>query len=400
MTSTSPMIFDSTFIADPFPIYQHLRESAPVHRVSTPEGAPVWLVTRYDDVRAGLADQRLSLNKKNSRGQGYTGFSLPPELDANLLNLDHPDHTRLRRLASAAFTRPTMMELRTTTQTIVDQLIDEFIWQGHADLIESFAVPFPITIIALLLGVPVAQLKDFRTWTNALIAPKPGQSPTAREAVASMRCFLVDLIAEKRKRPQEDLISAFTLARDEKDQLLENELLSLVFLILWAGYENSVNLIGNSMLALVDNPQQLDLMKQYPASGVEELIRYADPNQFAIRRFPLKDIEVAGVTIPAGDTVLLGIASANRDPRQFSHPDVLDLTRDASDHLSFGYGPHRSFGAPLVQLEIEVGIGTLLRRLSDLTVPAAMDELEWRPSFRCRGLSKLPVTFTIPEKMR
>ncbi|MBV8931616.1 MAG: cytochrome P450, partial [Kutzneria sp.] len=221
----------------------------------------------------------------------------------------------------------------------------------------------------------------------------PAQPSDARNAIAGITGFIVSLIAAKRAAPADDLLSAMIEARDADDRLSEDELLSLAFLILWAGYENSVHLIGNGLLALLTDPPSLPRMRSAPAEGVDELLRYADPNQFAIRRFPLVDVVIGGATIQAGQTVLLGIASANRDPARFDSPELLDLGRQDGQHLSFGLGAHYCLGAPLARLEAEVAIGTLLRRLPDLALDTDCPAPRWRPSFRSRGLLELPVTF-------
>jgi cytochrome P450 len=384
-------IFGDQFVQNPFSVYDQLREAGPVHQVTTPDGAPVWLVTRYADVRAALGDQRLSLSKTNAHGGGYKGLSLPPALDANLLNLDPPDHTRLRRLVSAAFTPGRVESLRDKVQAGADQLIDGIQPLGQADLITSFAAPLPLQVIGDLLGVPVGDRARFQSWTNSLFAPV--QSSDVKDAVVNIIGFIVALIAGKRAEPADDLLSAMITARDAEDRLSEDELLSLAFLILWAGYENSVHLIGNGLLALLCDPESLARMRSAPASGVEELLRYAEPNQFAIRRFPVVAVEIGGVTIPAGQTVLLGITSANRDPARFDSPELLDLGRTDNQHLSLGLGVHYCLGAPLARLEAEVAIGTLLRRLPGLALAVDRSQLKWRPSFRSRGLLELPVTF-------
>jgi cytochrome P450 len=390
---------DPAFMADPYSFYARWREAGPVHRAATPDGLQVWVVTRYDDVRAGLADPRLSLSKSHARPGGYRGFSLPPGLDANLLNLDPPDHTRLRKLVAKAFTPARTRSLRPVIEQHAAALIDAIAERGHGDLIEEFAAPLPLTVIGDLLGVPAGPRADFRQWTSTLIAPSPGEPSRAREAVSGIVALLAGLIAAKRASPGDDLLSAMIAARDEHDQLSENELLSLAFLILWAGYENSVYLIGNSVLALLTSPRPavgLPAGEPLPRPAIEELIRFADPNQYALRRFATEDLSIAGVRIPAGDTVLLCLASANRDPDQFTDPGALHLTRSDDPHLSFGLGIHYCLGAPLARAETEIAISALLRRLPGLALAVKPDELRWRPSFRSRGLLELPVTWPVP----
>jgi len=390
---------DPAFMAEPHSSYDRWRQAGPVHRASTPDGLQVWVVTRYSDVRAGLADPRLSLSKKHASPDGYRGFSLPPVLDANLLNLDPPDHTRLRKLVAKAFTPARMQSLRPVIEKHAEALLDAIADRGHGDLIEQFAAPLPLTVIGDLLGVPAGPRADFRRWTSALIAPDPSEPSRGREAVSGIVRLLAGLIATRRASPGDDLLSAMIAARDEHDQLSEDELLSLAFLILWAGYENSIHLIGNSILALLTSPQLtagLPADEPLPGPAIEELIRFAAPSPYAIRRFATEDLTIGDVRIPAGDTVLLCLASANRDPGHFTDPGALDLARAANPHLGFGLGIHYCIGAPLARTETGIAISSLLRRFPGLTLAVKPDELRWRPSFRSRGLLELPVTWPVP----
>jgi cytochrome P450 len=387
---------DPAFMADPFSSYARWREDGPVRQSATPDGLPVWLVTRYADVRAALADPRLSLSKSRARPGGYRGFSLPPALDANLLNLEPPDHTRLRRLVAGAFGPARTESLRPVIEQHADALLDAVADRGHGDLIEEFAVPLPLTVIGDLLGVPAGPRADFRRWTSVLIAPDPGEPARGKEALTGIVRLLSGLIAARRASPGDDLLSAMIAARDDADRLSENELLSLAFLILWAGYENSVHLIGNSILTLLGSPQTLagpPAGGSLPGPAIEELIRFADPNQYSLRRFATEDLSIGGVRIQAGDTVLLCLASANRDPARFSEPAILDLDRADNAHLGFGLGIHYCLGAPLARLETGIAISSVLRRLPGLALAVKPGELRWRPSFRSRGLLELPVTW-------
>lgn len=283
-------------------------------KTTLPDGSTAWLVTGFDDVRAGLADPRLSLSRANSTG-GYSGFTLPPALDRNLLNLDPPDHTRLRKLVSGAFNGRQVAGMRDKIQATAERLLDGL--TGTVDLLAEYAAPLPIITISDLLGVPADHVGDFRDWTDALM------TQGSRDAVVSMYQFMVTLIAAKRAEPADDLISAMIEARDGDDRLSEDELLSLAFLVLWAGYENSVHLLANSILRRLDGPVD-----------TEELLRVANPNLHAIRRFPLEDIEIGGEIVPKGQTVLLGIQAANESSTQ---------------HLTFGAGIHYCVGAPLAR---------------------------------------------------
>ncbi|MGW1048177.1 cytochrome P450 family protein [Streptomyces sp. NPDC002586] len=382
-------------IDHPYDVYRRLRDTAPVQRVTGPDGAPAWLVTRYEDVRAALADPRLSLDKRHASDGTYKGFALPPALDANLLNMDPPDHTRIRRLVGRAFTPHRVQQLREPIRRTADRLLDAFGPHGTTDLVAAYAAPLPITVICDLLGVPESHRLDFRVWTDALVAPDPARPGAAREAVAAMLGFFTGLLAAKRAETADDLLSDLIAVRDEDgDRLSEDELMSLTFVILFAGYENTVQLIGNAVLGLLQHPDQLAALRKDPThipAAVEELARYEGPALLAIRRFPVEDVTIGGVTVPAGETVLVSLSAANRDPARFPDPDRLDLSRDATGHLALGHGIHYCLGAPLARAETEIALAALLERFPELALND--DELRWRPSLRARGLLALPVRY-------
>lgn len=396
------MDLQGELLAHPHSVYDRLRSTAPVCRITGTDGTPAWLVTRYDDVRAALADPRLSLDKSHATEGGYRGMSLPPALDANLLNMDPPDHTRIRRLVSRAFTPRRTEQLRAPIRATADRLLDALGPAGTADLVAAYAAPLPIVVICDLLGIPEDRRLDFRTWTDALISPDPSRPRAAKEAVMAMLGFFTELMAHKRSRPADDLLSDLIAVRDGAedggeggdDRLSEDELMSLAFLILFAGYENTVQLIGNAIHTLLEHPEELARLRKDPSgipAAVEELARYEGPAPLAIRRFPTEDVTIAGVTVPAGETVLLSLAAANRDPARFPVPDLLDLDRDTSGHLALGHGIHYCLGAPLARAETEIALAALLERCT--TLEAASPEPRWRPSLRARGLTELPVRY-------
>ncbi|MCQ4079654.1 cytochrome P450 [Streptomyces sp. RB6PN25] len=392
-----PPVDTAALIADPYGTYAALRESGPVHRVTGHDGRPAWLVTRYSDVREALADPRLSLDKRNALPGNYAGFPLPPALDANLLNMDPPDHTRIRRLVVKAFTPGRVEKLREPIRQLCEELLDAIEPQGRADLIASYAGRVPVTVICDLLGVPKEDRHDFRAWTDALVAPDPAKPHLAKDAVGHMLRFYTGLIDSKRAEPADDLLSDLVTVQEEGEAGLSgDELTSLAFLILFAGYENVVHLIGNSVLALLERPHLMRELRDDPTAipaAVEEFARFDGPAPLAIRRFPLEDVEIGGVTVPAGETVLLSIASANRDPAHFPDPDRLDPRRDRSGNLWLGHGIHYCLGASLGRTETEIALETLLRRLPGLALAVPHEELQWRPSMRARGLISLPVTW-------
>ncbi|GIE36863.1 cytochrome P450 hydroxylase [Actinoplanes italicus] len=374
------------FFTDPHAVYARLRDSAPAVRADLPDGSPVWLVTRYADVRALLADPRLSVDKANGDGS-WRGFSLPPALDANLLNTDPPNHTRLRRLVSQAFTPRRVDELRPKIQRTADDLLDRLAARGlaEADLIRDYAGPLPVAVISDLLGVPEADRGDFRTWTDTMLVPPGGDRAAAARAVGAIHAYLESLLGAKRAQPADDLLSALIAAREEGDRLTEDELTSLAFLLLFAGYENSVHAIGTGILTLLTTPGlPLD---------VEELLRLEAPAPVLLRRFPTEDVDLDGVVLPRGETVLLVVGAANRDPHAFPEPGAMRPGRGAA-HLTFGHGIHYCVAAPLARIELDIAIRTAMRRFPALRLAVPPADLRWRPSFRARGLVALPVRLT------
>ncbi|MCF3135056.1 cytochrome P450 family protein [Streptomyces olivochromogenes] len=385
-------LFDHTRIADPTTTYARLREAAAVHRTSTPDGQPLWVITRYAEARAALADPRLSLNKANARTSGEYQSSMPPELDAHLLNMDPPDHTRLRSLVAKAFTPRRIATLRNRIQAITDDLLDTMAGPP-TDLMAALAVPLPMGVICELLGIPEKDRHDFRTWTNTLLSPSPGSARDSRTAMRQMHQFLTGVIQDKRSHPADDLLSALTQARDERETLSEQELLSLAFLTLFAGYDNAVHLIGNTALALLLHPHLMDDVRHHTVpirAVIEEALRWNPPFPLGVRRFALEDLTIGDVVVPAGGRVWISIASANRDQRAFPSPDTFDPGR-APAHLAFGHGIHYCLGAPLARLEAEFALQSLLQRFPTLELAVPADELTWWPSFHKRGLRALPI---------
>ncbi|TLS46114.1 cytochrome P450 [Streptomyces montanus] len=387
-----PSLFDGDLLANPHIGYARLRRTAPVHRTTTPDGEPVWLVTRYTDVRTALADPRLSLNKANARTSGAYQSSMPPELDGHLLNMDPPDHARLRRLISKAFTARRIASLHDRIEAMTEDLLDA-VSGPHVDLMEALANPLPMGVICELLGIPTDTRHDFRAWTNTLLSPAAGAATESRQAMRSMYRFLVKVIADKRSRPTDDLLSAMIEARDEHDSLTESELVSMAFLILFAGYDNAVHLIGNAILGLLLHPEQMSTVRDGSTpirAVVEETLRWNPPFPLGVRRFALQDLTLGGVGIPAGGRVWVSLISANRDEQEFDAPDDFDPVRTQA-HLAFGHGIHYCLGAPLARLEAEIAISNLIDRFPNIRLALPADDLGWWPSFHKRGLQTLPV---------
>ncbi|MGW7438435.1 cytochrome P450 family protein [Streptomyces sp. NPDC054849] len=393
-----PQPFGASFTDDPHAVYAELRAAGPVHRVALPDGSPVWLVTRERDVREGLSDQRLSVDKRHS-STGFSGFSLPPALDRNLLNIDPDDHLRLRRLVAKGFTARRVDLLRAEIGTAVDALVtqlgDQIGRNGEADLVAAFAKPLPLRVIGALLDVPAGDQERFSAWISTMLSPRSREGLS--QAIGDIHGFLTDLVALRRAAPGDDVLSGLIAARDEEDRLTEDELVSLAFLILGAGSENVQHVISAGILTLLEHPDQLAELRARPArmaDAVEELLRYTSPNQTAIRRFPTEPVEIGGVRIPAGDTVLFSLASAHRDPARYPDPDRFDIDRADKAHLALGHGMHYCLGAPLARLQLTLALGALIDRLPRLALARPADQLHWNGTFRFRALRELPVTST------
>jgi cytochrome P450 len=398
MTVPATPLVDPAVLADPHPALAALRESAPVHRVDMRMGLPVWMVTRYDDVLAALSDPRLSNDPHHA--SALTEVMRGDFLSRSMIGADPPEHTRLRRLVSKAFTARRVEGLRPRVQEITDALLDRITPRGSADLVAEFALPLPVTVIGELLGVPEADRDRFRTWTDEMLdRPFDFRSDMARVRAARERMhgFLADLVADKRAHPADDLLTDLVETTDEGERLDAQELLAMAFLLLIAGYVTTVSLIGNGTLALLRHPDQLDRLRADPSlvpQAVEELLRFDGPVSPGLTRYALEDLEIGGVRIPRGDVVLLAIAAADRDPHRFPDPDLLDVGATDPGHLAFGHGVHYCLGAPLARLEGQVAFAALLARLPDLVLATREDQLRWAGGGVLRGLRELPVTFT------
>jgi cytochrome P450 len=396
-------ISSPAFKANPYPFYAQLRDQAPVHRIILGDKRPAWLVSRYNDVVTVLKDDRFVKDKRYvmSREQLAREPWIPKMLkpiERNMLDADAPDHTRLRALVHMAFTPRLIENMRARIQRLTDELLDAMEARGRMDLIRDYALPLPTTIIAEMLGVPDRERHKFQRWSSAIVSTVPGKWQMLKvipSLIALLR-YIRRLVRTRRAAPQDDLVSALVLAHEAGDRLSEDELMAMVSLLLIAGHETTVNLIGNGMLALLEHPQQLELLRDDPGlikPAVEELLRYDGPLETATERYAREDVAIAGVTIPRGEMVFAVLASANRDERQFDRPDTLDLTREPNRHLAFGQGVHFCLGAPLARLEGQIAINTLLRRIPDLRLAVASQTLRRRPGLVLHGLKSLPVAF-------
>lgn len=396
--AAEPFDLGPDFLQDPHAVCAALRRSGPPQEVVTPRGQRMWMVTRYADVRAALANPDLGKDIHAARrlfapvDLAVAGLDFGSELSAHMLNTDPPDHTRLRKLVAKAFTVRRVERMRPRVEAIAEDLLDGLAGAREVDLLAEFAFPLPITVICELLGVPEMDRAAFREWSTGIVT---ATSPEALGAAAgAMVDYLTRLVGAKRETPEDDLLSALVQARDEGDRLDGTELVSMAFLLLVAGHETTVNLLGNGLLALHRAPEQLAALRADPGlvpAAVEELLRFDGPVNLATVRFTHRDTVIGSARVPAGRFVLLSLGSANRDPERFADADELRLARDATGHLAFGHGAHHCLGAPLARMEIEVALTALLRRFPDLRVVEGEAPPRWRDSMLIRGVETLRV---------
>jgi cytochrome P450 len=388
---------------DPFPLFAEVRELGAVHEVTLADGHRAWLVVRYDEARAALNDPRLSkdMHAALATGADLVAEGLPgPAFARHMLSVDPPDHTRLRRLVSAAFSPRRVEGLRPRVQAIVDDLLDEIASQGphsRIDLVAAFAFPLPFTVICELLGVPEPDRGALGQGLAALLVPtsSPAQYARAKKASDAVVAMLEALVQVKQAMPGDDLVSALISARDGEERLNTQELLSTIFQLIVAGHDTTTSLIGNSVVALFRNPAQLADLRSDPskiAVAVEEFLRYDAPVPHSTFRYAIEPVEIDGVTIPAGAQVIISLAAANRDAGRYTNPELLDINR-AERHLAFGHGIHHCLGAVLARMEGQLALGSLLRRFPELRLAVPIDELHWShgDGLVLRGLSELPV---------
>jgi len=379
------------FRRDPHPVYARLRERGPVHRVRLGgmEGSwETWLVVGYDEARAALADGRLA---KDQRGL-EAGDPDEAVIGRHLLGSDPPEHTRLRSLVTRAFTARRVQSLAPRVQEITDGLLDAMIPRGRADLVDAFSFPLPITVICELLGVPELDREAFRAMSTEVVAPSgPGTGP---QAFARLGGYLTELIEDKRcTRPTDDLLSdLIRTTAEDGDRLSSAELRGMAFLLLIAGHETTVNLITNAVHTLLTHPGHLAALRADPGlldGVVEETLRWEGPVENATFRYAAQPLEIGGVPIAQGASVVIGLAAPDRDPARFPDPDRFDPRRDTRGHLAFGHGIHYCLGAPLARLEARTAIASLLERAPGLTLDGPPGE--WLPGMLVRGVRSLPV---------
>lgn len=383
---------------DPPGAYQALRERRKAARLAFPDGKAGWLLTGYEDVRGLLADDRFSSDRVRASSPVRT-FPVredDPRRLGSFIGMDPPEHTRYRRLLSRWFTVRRMRELLPRIEAIVTDHLDAMERTGPpADLVRAFAQPIPSLVICELLGVPYADRTAFQAWSATLFRIDEDEERifAARDAVWD---YMRGLVAAKRRHPDGALLSRLVHDADRTAGFSDAELTGVGLLLLIAGHETTANMLALGTFALLCHPEQARLVRERPEAAdgaVEELLRYLTIVQFGTVRVAREDVEIAGVRVRAGETVVASIAAANRDPARFPDPDGLDITRDATEHLAFGHGVHQCLGQHLARMEMRTGFPALLRRFPTLRPAVPREEVPLRDDMLVYGVHRLPVTW-------
>ncbi|WP_128893780.1 cytochrome P450 family protein [Longirhabdus pacifica] len=404
MNEVSIDIYSKSYQQNPYPTLTDLRKHDPVHSFTVQRGEykqESWLISRYKDVSALFADLRLSkeptklMTEEEIKQRAYgeeSGYVMN-----NMLSTDPPDHKRLRMLVHKVFT-PSMIEnLRGRITEITNELLDEMEKKEQCDLINDFAFPLPITVISEMMGIPAEDRERFRVWSENASNDEfdsKEEFENWQEYIRDFLDYMKKLVKIRSENPQDDIISHLVQAEEDGDKLSEEELYSTLFLLVVAGHETTVNLIGNGMFALFQHPEQLTKLKNNQdlmPTAIEEMLRYTNPVEFATFRMALEDIDLHDKQIKKGDYIYLSIAGANRDPEFFENADVFDITRENNKHLAFGYGIHFCLGAPLARLEADIALRALLNRFPNLALAVEEKDIRWRNSEIFRGITSLPV---------
>jgi cytochrome P450 len=398
MSGAEPRPGSREFNADPWELYRRLRAEAPVAPVTLSSGRKAWIVTRYDDALSVLRDPLFTKERNKARGVDSRPSLLAPKilraLERNMLDVDDPDHRRLRALVQKAFTPRLIESMSDSVARIARELLDALPQDRPFDLLEHFARPLPVRVIAEMLGIAPSERHHFERWSARIVAADSSDWAKLR-ALPSIYAFvryIGRLIDARRANAGTDFISALVAAEEEGEKLDREELVAMIFILLVAGHETTVNLIGNGMLALLTHPAELARLRNDRAllgSAIEEMLRYASPLQMATERYACPGAAAGGVSIPRGDLVYVSLAAANRDERQFEDPDRFDISRSPNPHLAFGLGIHHCLGAPLARLEGAIAIDALVSRFGEIRLTERPGKLRWRKGVVLRGLERL-----------
>ncbi|WP_144508593.1 cytochrome P450 family protein [Bacillus mycoides] len=390
------------FKEDAYEIYKESRKVQPILFVNQIEIGKEWLITRYEDALPLLKDNRLKKDQANVFPQDtknmYLSVDNSDHLTTHMLNSDPPNHSRLRSLVQKAFTPKMISQLDGRIQRIADDLISEIERKGTLNLVDDYSFPLPIIVISEMLGIPKEDQAKFRIWSHAVIASPetPEEIKETEKQLSEFIAYLQYIVDVKRKNPKEDLVSALILAENEGHKLSARELYSMIMLLIVAGHETTVNLITNTVLALLENPKQLQLLKDNPKlidSAIEEGLRYYSPVEVTTARWAAEPFQIHDQTIQKGDMVIIALASANRDETVFENPEVFDIMRENNRHIAFGHGSHFCLGAPLARLEAKIAITALFKRMPELQIKGDREDIKWQGNYLMRSLEELPLTF-------
>ncbi|GAB6430914.1 cytochrome P450 [Bacillus luti] len=390
------------FKEDAYEIYKESRKVQPILFVNKGELGAEWLITRYEDALPLLKDNRLKKDPANVFSQHKMNMFLTVDnsdhLTTHMLNSDPPNHNRLRSLVQKAFTPKMITQLEGRIQDIADDLLHDVKRKNSLNLVDDYSFPLPIIVISEMLGIPKEDQAKFRVWSHAVIASPetPEEIKETERQLAEFITYLQYLVDVKRQNPKDDLVSALILAESEGQKLSVPELYSMIMLLIVAGHETTVNLITNTVLALLENPEQLQLLKNNPNlidSAIEEGLRYYSPVEVTTARWAAEPFQIHEQIIQKGDMVIISLASANRDETVFENPEVFDINRENNRHIAFGHGSHFCLGAPLARLEAKIAITTLFNQMPELHIKGNREELKWQGNYLMRSLEELPLTF-------
>jgi len=390
------------FKKDAYEIYKESRKVQPILFVNQIEIGKEWLITRYEDALPLLKDNRLKKDQANVFPQDtknmYLSVDNSDHLTTHMLNSDPPNHSRLRSLVQKAFTPKMISQLDGRIQRIADDLISEIERKGTLNLVDDYSFPLPIIVISEMLGIPKEDQAKFRIWSHAVIASPetPEEIKETEKQLSEFITYLQYLVDVKRKEPKEDLVSGLIQAESEGSKLSAPELYSMIMLLIVAGHETTVNLITNTVLALLEHPDQLQLLKEKPElidSAIEEGLRFYSPVEVTTARWAAEPFMIHDQEIKKGDMVIISLASANRDGNVFVNPDVFDITRKNNHHIAFGQGSHFCLGAPLARLEAKIAISTLLNRMPNIQIKGEREKVKWQGNYLMRSLEELPLSF-------